>query len=413
MTGISLNSGSCVMVAIDIAKLSHEVLIEFPDGKRKRMKVRNCRKDFNKLLEIISPFPKKVAGLEPSGNYHRNFAHFLLQNNVDVKCISSLVAARTREALHNSWDKNDPKDAQVILYLLKNNLTQIFYDPYKEKTIDIQELANKHYQITLRRTELRHSIINHYFAIYFPEAEKFWNPNRGEWFSRLISRFPIPALVRCLSEEEFLAVSMPLLRGRPRKELLLRDFYLCAVESIGVTTDEQCEVVSLFRGDIVEIDQLTKRIIEIEEKAESLLSHRSDYKVLRSLPGIGPVIALNVLAEAGDLKRFGHEKQFLKYCGFDLSTSQSGQYRGKSKISKRGNRRLRSIFWQAARVAVHMKQNTFQKKFATYIARDKENKDLRRKAYTATAIKMARVAYALVHKEMYYRPLGMEAGQME
>jgi len=413
MTGISHSVGSCPMVAIDIAKLSHEVLIEFPDGKRKRMKVRNSREGFESFFEHLKPFPKVIAGLEPSGNYHRNFAHFLLEKSVDLKCISSIVAARTREALHNSWDKNDPKDAQVILYLLKHNLTQIYHDPYKERTIDVQELAGKHYQISQRRTEIRHSIINHYFAIYFPEAEKFWNPNRGEWFGRLMLHFPAPSFVQSLTEDEFLNQALPLLKGRPMKEVLLRDFYLVAKNSIGVPTSIDSEMVRLFKDDILEMQQLTERLKKIEERSHEYLCHRTDYKVLRSLPGIGPVIALNIIAEAGDLKRFKHEKQFLKFCGFDLSTSQSGQYRGYSQISKRGNRRLRSMFWQAAKTAVHMNTNSFQKKFSDYISKDPKNKDLRRKAYTATAIKMARVAYALVTKETYYRPLSMEVGQVE
>ena len=32
---------------------------------------------------------------------------------------SSTKASSTREALHNSWDKNDPRDAQVILHMLR------------------------------------------------------------------------------------------------------------------------------------------------------------------------------------------------------------------------------------------------------------------------------------------------------
>lgn len=31
----------------------------------------------------------------------------------ELKLVSSIALARTREVLHNSWDKNDPKDAQV------------------------------------------------------------------------------------------------------------------------------------------------------------------------------------------------------------------------------------------------------------------------------------------------------------
>ncbi|RWN96159.1 MAG: IS110 family transposase [Mesorhizobium sp.] len=37
-------------------------------------------------------------------------------------------------------------------------------------------------------------------------------------------------------------------------------------------------------------------------------------------PGIGPVNALTIIAEAGDLRRFHHHRQFLKFCGLDLST---------------------------------------------------------------------------------------------
>jgi len=40
--------------------------------------------------------------------------------------VSSLAMARTREALYNSWDKNDPNDAQVILHMLKTGMTQIY-----------------------------------------------------------------------------------------------------------------------------------------------------------------------------------------------------------------------------------------------------------------------------------------------
>jgi hypothetical protein len=48
-------------------------------------------------------------------------AHRLIAAGFSVRLISSMALARTREALHNGWDKNDPndpKDAQVILHML-------------------------------------------------------------------------------------------------------------------------------------------------------------------------------------------------------------------------------------------------------------------------------------------------------
>ena len=43
------------------------------------------------------------------------------------------------------------------------------------------------------------------------------------------------------------------------------------------------------------------------------------------------------------MRRFRHHRQFLKCCGLDHDSSQSGQSRGKEGLSKRGNKRLRMI----------------------------------------------------------------------
>jgi transposase len=118
---------------------------------------------------------------------------------------------------------------------------------------------------------------------------------------------------------------------------------------------------------------------------------------------VGAVLALTILAEAGDLRRFPHVRQFLKYCGFDLCTEQSGQSRGTTHLSKRGNARLRCAFWMAATIAVRMRQNSFRRKYDDYMRVDPQSADRKRKAYTACAAKMARVAHAIVTTGIDYR----------
>ncbi|WP_431523469.1 hypothetical protein [Mesorhizobium captivum] len=53
----------------------------------------------------------------------------MLTAGFELRLISSVALARTREALHNDWDKNDPKDAQVILHMLRIGVTQVYVDP--------------------------------------------------------------------------------------------------------------------------------------------------------------------------------------------------------------------------------------------------------------------------------------------
>jgi transposase len=68
----------------------------------------------------------------------------------------------------------------------------------------------------------------------------------------------------------------------------------------------------------------------IEALAQMTLVGNPDYELLRQIPGIGPINALKILAEAGDLRRFRHHRQFLKFCGLDLATCQSGAFRGRA-----------------------------------------------------------------------------------
>ena len=112
-----------VLVAIDVAKHRNEVLIEEPGrARRRRMSVLNTRAEHDRFIEALGQYGRPVlAGFEATGNYHRPLAHRLLEAGVEVRLISSLALARTREALTNGWDKNDPKDAQIILHMARGS----------------------------------------------------------------------------------------------------------------------------------------------------------------------------------------------------------------------------------------------------------------------------------------------------
>ena len=58
--------------------------------------------------------------------------------------------------------------------------------------------------------------------------------------------------------------------------------------------------------------------------------------------------------------------------------------------------------------AVLKPANSFRDKFERYIAQDRHNPDLRRKAYTAIAAKMARTIHAVIKSGEPYRPFFFE-----
>lgn len=393
-----------ILVAMDIAKLKNDVLIELPSGQRKRLKIANRKADYEELTNYLKSLNTPcVIAFEATGNYHRPIAYWLQIHGFELRLISSIASAKTREAMYNTWDKNDPKDTQVILHLLKTGITQIYHDPLIHQYNDLQELSKTHDQISLRKVRVQHAIFTHYVPLYFPEVQKYFQASRAQWFSSLLLRFPSPSSITKYTQEEFIDAAWDVSGRKVNKRNWLIDFYETAKISIGIPISEDSQACKMFQIVLQEHIDLCKMRQGVEEAADQYLENNADYQRLRTLPGIGPILALSILAEAGDLRRFTHHRQFIKFCGFDLSTQQSGSFRGRSKLSKRGNARLRRTFWLAGTVALRMRENTFRKKFENYTKEDPKNADLKRKGYTAVAVKMARVAYSLIKTNTDYR----------
>ena len=246
--------------------------------------------------------------------------------------------------------------------------------------------------------------MTHYLPLYFPEAERYATNSRAQWFTQLLHRFPCPASITRYTREAFYEEAWAVVGRKVNKRGFLDDLYTTAHQSIGLPVAEDTEAIQMFRLILTEHQRLCTTRTAIERQADQSLQAHPDYQRLRTLPGVGPVLALTILAEAGDLRRFAHHRQFLKYCGFDLTTQQSGQFRGPSRLSKHGNGRLRYAFWMAAQGAVRMRENTFRQKYARAIKTDPLNPDRKRKALCAVAAKVARVAHSLIKTNTDYRP---------
>ena len=117
-------------VAIDIAKGFNVALVEHEDGRQQRFRFVHSLEDYDRLVAFLraSSSPCRIA-FEPTADYHRTLGYRLVSEGFDVVLVSSVAGARMREAIFNSWDKNDPKDAEVILRLLQQGMTHALLRP--------------------------------------------------------------------------------------------------------------------------------------------------------------------------------------------------------------------------------------------------------------------------------------------
>jgi transposase len=154
-----------------------------------------------------------------------------------------------------------------------------------------------------------------------------------------------------------------------------------------------------YKGNIINtsINTIYSDLYEILEKSqktiEQELTHynKTVQQLLRSIPGVGPVTAASFVSEVVDINRFKRSKHLVAYTGIDPRTHESGEtIKGKGYITKRGNKILRTILYNAASVAVRH-ENTFQTYFQKKLSQGKPY----RVALVATMRKMICVIHAV------------------
>jgi len=102
---------------------------------------------------------------------------------------------------------------------------------------------------------------------------------------------------------------------------------------------------------------LDKQIKELDTQVQELLKKSQTFseplRLLLSIPTIGLVTAARILAEIPDIHNFDTAAQLVAYAGLNPTQHESGtSVHGKSRVSKQGNRHLRTPLFMPALVAM-------------------------------------------------------------
>jgi transposase len=98
--------------------------------------------------------------------------------------------------------------------------------------------------------------------------------------------------------------------------------------------------------------QISKVNKQIEQHIDSHPKLKQDKELLESIPGIGDITALWILAELPDVKQFASADAAAAYAGVNPREYSSGKsVRKRTRISKRGNARLRRALYMPALIA--------------------------------------------------------------
>jgi transposase len=108
---------------------------------------------------------------------------------------------------------------------------------------------------------------------------------------------------------------------------------------------------AVIEDDLALIDALAQPIDRLDWQVHQWARSEPAVKVLTQLPGVGPFTALVMLAETGDVSRFGSARKLAAWAGLTPTVRGSDRTVRHGHISKQGSTWLRWVLCEAAQTA--------------------------------------------------------------
>jgi len=186
----------------------------------------------------------------------------------------------------------------------------------------------------------------------------------------------------------------------PKGSAALKDRLPALLEDAenGLSAQARQVLDSLYREWLV-VDGLVQ---EADQWLRNLERELPASRRLQSIPGIGPVIALALLAVAGDGRTFKNGRALAAWLGLTPKQHSSGGKQRLGQMTKQGNTYLRALLIHGARAAVNSPRAAPDRLLRW--ARALAERSGKNKAAVALANKLARIAWRLLVSGGTYQP---------
>ncbi|MDH3664627.1 MAG: IS110 family transposase [Alphaproteobacteria bacterium] len=152
--------------------------------------------------------------------------------------------------------------------------------------------------------------------------------------------------------------------------------------------------------------RLDEWIDQATEEIEQLAGQDTCCQRLMTIPGIGPTISSAIVAAVGDASGFASGRDLSAWLGLVPRQMSTGDRTILGRISKRGNRYVRTLLVQAAQVILVRRPQTVKRGLCDWI--EAVSKRLHRNILViALANKLARICWAVLARNATYQPKGI------
>lgn len=306
--------------------------------------VREAFRDYLQRLPAGSPI-----ALETTGTWY-----WLVDEMERAGHEPKLTHARKAKLLMGNLNKSDKLDARGLALLLRNGTLPTVWIPPRALR-DQRELPRMRMALVQVRTMLKNRIHASFtkYGITFPGVSDVFGGQGRRQLTQRLSDLP-PETQRAVNEELTL------------------------------------------------LDQLCAQIETIETHIHEIVAQTPAMQRLKSLPGVGPLLAIILALEIGDVTRFPGPGQLASYSGTVPRLKESGNRRFKGQVRPDVNRYLKWAFVEAANINVLNQERWAERHSVRLYLRLRQHKG-HAKAVVAVARHLAEAAFWVLKKDEPYR----------
>lgn len=347
-------------------------------------------------LQQLDASPSQIlVGLEATSRYGDNLYHLLLNRGYAL-CLLHPRQTHQFAQQRGLRAKTDKLDASTIARVLLSGEARAGYVP-TEVVATYRELVRLQAQLSDEAARYKNEI-HALLVVLFPEfTQVFVDPSRPTALA-LLKRYPSPQAIVAAGVQRVAAhlhELSPHHYGRRTAERLVG----LAQQSVSNGLAISARSTSL-RILCDQLEHTQSNLAQLEKEIDKLLSTDPKAKGLCSVPEFGPKTVAVLRAELGDVNRFHRRDQVVAYAGLDIEVKESGKWKGKAMLSKRGSGRLRRTLYLAAVRCVRLEGSPFGAYYHRLVARGMKKV----MALMAVMRKMLVVATHLVKTEEMYDP---------
>lgn len=398
-----------ISVGIDISKGKSTVCILKPYGitLTHPYEVQHTEDEVNKLVSRIQALDGEVRiVMEATGAYHLPLLTRFKEAGLFV-CVVNPLAMKKYASTSIRKGKTDKLDSILIAnYGIDNWFKLMDYTIPDDIYAQLRILGRQYSHYVNIRIQSKLALTN-ILDRTMPGIKSLLSSKRSETptkdkLSDFVAEYWHYDNITKKSEAQFIKsyCSWARKKGYRASETKAAAIYTMACSSILTLSSSAASTKMLTLEAVRVLKEVNKTLEAILTQMQEIASGLPEYCIVRSMNGVGDVLASRLIAEIGDVRRFHNGSALIAYAGIDSPPFQSGKFSGtRRSISKRGSALLRKTGYEVMSCLKTVKPTEDDAVYQYMLKKEAEGK-AKKVAKIAALNKFLRIYYARV-KEVY------------